>query len=103
MMFIAEKSGYPMDALSPEISGYTMLFHFEGIYAGYIEKLNALIENDSRLKNVPLEKLLGSSSEKIRYYAGAVYVHRMYFSGLSPEKKEVPEIVGEDKIFVRFV
>lgn len=89
--FEPEKLKYPEDGLAPDISGYTMLFHHDGIYVNYVEKLNDIIGKEPRLKNIPLEKLIGSSNEDVRYYAGAVMNHEMYFSGLSPGKKEVPE------------
>ena len=89
--FEAEKPAYSPGGLSPQISEFTMTFHYEGIFLSYIDKLNALAEQYPRIKNVPLERLTGSGIEDVRYYAGAVYNHHLYFSRLTPEKKDIPE------------
>ena len=88
-------TGYGFAELSPEISEFTMFFHYSGIYSGCAEKLDGLTAKEPRLAGVPLERLVRSGNEDVRYYAGAVYNHRLYFSGMSPARKKVPEYLGK--------
>ena len=92
--FEAERPDYYPAGLSPRISEFTLAFHYDGIYLSCIEKLNSLAEQNPRIKNIPLERLTGSSSEDIRYYAGAVYNHSIFFSRLTAESRDIPQNIS---------
>ena len=79
------------NSLAPEISEYTLCFHYNGHYKKYTERLNELVKDNPRLRTMPLEKLLGSMVEDIRFNAGGVYNHMLYFSGMTPCGSKMPE------------
>ena len=91
--FEAVKPGDPMESYSPAISAYTMAFHHEGIYGDHVKRLNELVSRNAGLKNVPLTRLTSSFNDDVRYHAGGVYNHWVYFSRLSSSEKKVPEVL----------
>lgn len=77
--------------LSPELSTFTLSFHYEGHYKKYTDELNALIEKNPQLKCVPLEKLIFSRNDDIRFNAGGFYNHGIYFSRMAKGGKKPSE------------
>jgi len=75
---------YSYDACEPFISEETIRTHYEKHYKGYVTKLNKCIENDAKLKCLPIERLAVSACETVRFYAGGVLNHERYFNGLYP-------------------
>lgn len=78
---------YPYDALEPYIDAETMIIHHDRLLKGYVDKLNATLENYPSLHDWTLDKLLinvkrlpKELQEPITKYAGGVYNHEMFFS-----------------------
>lgn len=82
---------YSIDALKPYISEYTLYFHHDKHYKGYVDKLNALLKKSPTMQNVPLEALTKMSDKDISTNAGGVYNHELYFASLTPDYKEPSE------------
>ncbi len=80
--------GYDIKALSPHISEYTLYFHHDKHYCGYVEKLNALLKDLPVMQNVPLEGLTKMNDADIRTNAGGIFNHELYFASLTPEYRE---------------
>lgn len=81
---------YGYDALEPYIDEKTMHLHHDKHLQTYINNLNAAIEKDPRLKQMPLKQLIGYADKlpqpqqnAIRNNAGGVYNHRFYFDQLA--------------------
>jgi len=86
---------YEYDALEPHIDAKTMEIHHTKHHAGYIKKLNAAIEG-TELEGKSVEELikdLDSVPEDIRTAVrnngGGHVNHTLFWSILSPEKKEL--------------
>lgn len=82
---------YSIDALKPYISEYTLYFHHDKHYKGYVDKLNALIKQSPTMQNVPIEALTKMSDKDVSTNAGGVYNHELYFASLTPDYKEPSE------------
>ncbi len=85
---------YSFDALKPHISEYTMYFHHDKHYKGYLSRLNAILEKSPLMQNVPLEALTKMGDRELRRNAGGVYNHEMYFGSLTPEYSEPSERIS---------
>jgi len=86
---------YEYDALEPHIDAKTMEIHHTKHHAGYVKKLNAAIEG-TELEGKSVEELikdLDSVPEDIRTAVrnngGGHVNHTLFWSILSPEKKEL--------------
>ena len=75
---------YALNALDPHISEYTLYFHYEKHYKGYVDKLNASLKDCPLMQNIPLECLTKMDNAEVRNSAGGVYNHELYFSSLTP-------------------
>ncbi|WP_432353553.1 superoxide dismutase [Anaerotruncus rubiinfantis] len=82
---------YPCDALAPCISPETVKLHHGKHQAGYVEKLNAALENCPKYHCWPLERLLCECPQlpknlqlAVQRNAGGVYAHELYFDGMTP-------------------
>ncbi|MBD5138659.1 MAG: superoxide dismutase [Ruminococcus sp.] len=82
---------YSIDVLNPYISEYTLYFHHDKHYKGYVDKLNALLKKSPTMQNVPLEALTKMSDKDVSTNAGGVYNHELYFSSLTPDYKAPSE------------
>ncbi len=82
---------YGYDALFPEISEYTMYFHHDKHYKGYVDKLNVLLKDRPLLQNVSLTKLTQSKESDIRNNAGGIFNHELYFNSLTPNDSKPSE------------
>ncbi len=89
---------YAYDALEPYIDEKTMRLHHDKHLQTYVDNLNAAIEQDPRLKQLPLKQLIAYADKlpqplqnAIRNNAGGVYNHRFYFDQLTN-----PSIVRPD-------
>ena len=81
---------YSYDALEPYISRETLHFHHDMHYAGYVAKLNELIEG-SRYTTMTLEDIIRSSDGAIFNNAAQVWNHEFYFEQFSPKARHHPE------------
>lgn len=86
--YSAEALPYELDALSPDISEYTLYFHHDKHYAGYVDKLNELLKDRPLMQNIPLEGLTKIDDSDIRTSAGGIYNHELYFDSISPNRRE---------------
>ncbi len=80
---------YGYDALEPYIDQKTMEIHHDKHHAGYVNKLNAAIEeNDDDLKSEPLRDLIvevGTHPAAIRKNGGGHWNHSLFWEVMSPE------------------
>lgn len=95
--YTAEPLPYALDALAPHISEYTLYFHHDKHYLGYVDKLNAALKDSPLMQNVPLECLTKMDCADIRNNAGGVYNHELYFASLTPDSCK-PSSHMQDKI-----
>lgn len=86
--YTAEALPYELDALSPDISEYTLYFHHDKHYQGYVDKLNEMIKDSPLMQNIPLEGLTKIDDDDIRNNAGGIFNHELYFSSLTPNYRE---------------
>lgn len=76
------KLPYEQNALEPYISAETVSFHYGKHHAGYVNKLNALIEN-TKFAEMPLEQIIKHADGAIFNNAAQVFNHDFYWHGLS--------------------
>ncbi|MBD5131244.1 MAG: superoxide dismutase [Clostridiales bacterium] len=88
---------YDYNALEPFIDEKTMHLHHDKHLQTYIDNLNAAIEKDPRLKQLPLKQLICYADKlpqplqnAIRNNAGGVYNHRFYFDQLKNPSSDKP-------------
>lgn len=74
---------YKETALEPYISSETIQYHYGKHHAGYVNKLNALIEG-TEYEDKPLEYIIKNSSGGIFNNGAQVFNHNFYWDGLSP-------------------
>lgn len=81
---------YPINALEPQIDAKTLVIHHNKHYSSYVDALNKVLEKFPRYQHLSLTQLLSGISrtppdlqKAIRKYAGGVYNHELYFSGMA--------------------
>lgn len=72
---------YAQSALAPYISEETVSYHYGKHHAGYVNKLNTLIEG-TEFANKPLEYIIKYAHNSIFNNAAQVYNHDFYWKGL---------------------
>lgn len=79
-----ELMSLPFDkaALEPHISSETISYHYGKHHAGYVNKLNTLIEG-SEYADKPLEYIVKNAGGGIFNNAAQVYNHDFYWNGLT--------------------
>jgi len=83
---------YSYDALSPYIDAATMEIHHTKHHQGYVNKLNAALE-EAGLEGSDLEDLFGKVSKLssgIRNNGGGHYNHSLFWTILTPNGSEMP-------------
>jgi Fe-Mn family superoxide dismutase len=88
MAFTLPNLPYPEDALAPHISSQTMQFHHGKHHAGYVKKLNSLIEGTS-YEGKSLEQIIKESYGKeedtaIFNNAAQSWNHTFFWHSMSP-------------------
>ena len=83
------KLPYAYDALEPYISAETLHFHHDMHYAGYVTKLDELIEG-TRYETMELSEIVTSSDGAIFNKAAQAWNHQFYFDSLAPRPKHHP-------------
>ena len=85
---------YAKDALEPAMSRQTIEYHYGKHHAGYVKKLNALIEGTA-YADMPLEDIVRRSDELLDVAvfnnAAQVLNHEMFWNSMSPSGKTMPE------------
>ncbi|MEJ2373389.1 MAG: superoxide dismutase [Sulfurimonas sp.] len=76
---------YGTNALEPFLSEQTLNFHHKKHHAGYINKLNGLIENTD-FETMNLEYIISQSDGAIFNNAAQVFNHNFYWNCLTPKK-----------------
>lgn len=87
--FAAKELPYAYDALAPYVSAETMRYHHDKHYAGYVDKLNALLL-DSPLSGQPLEDIVLSADGALYNNAAQAWNHELFFEQLSPQPVREP-------------
>ncbi len=89
--------GYSYDALEPHIDARTMEIHHSKHHAAYTSKLNAAIEGNSELEDLPVDELLadlGALPEEIRTAirnnGGGYANHTFFWTVMSPRGGSEP-------------
>jgi Fe-Mn family superoxide dismutase len=92
-MIVLPNLPYKKDALEPYISERTVGFHYEKHHAGYVKKLNDLIEKD-KLEGSSLEEIILSTQHKhdtktisIFNNAAQVWNHTFYWESMQGKSK----------------
>lgn len=83
---------YSYDALEPYIDAKTMEIHYTKHHQGYVDKLNAALQ-ESAMEGTDLESIFGKISKlssAIRNNGGGHYNHSLFWSILSPAAKSGP-------------
>tara|TARA_B100000949_G_scaffold235384_1_gene258265 strand:- start:33055 stop:33666 length:612 start_codon:yes stop_codon:yes gene_type:complete len=84
---------YSYDALAPYIDATTMEIHHTKHHQGYVNKLNAALE-EAKLEDSDLEGLFGKISKLssgIRNSGGGHFNHSLFWTILTPGGSELPE------------
>ncbi|WP_235856384.1 superoxide dismutase [Flagellimonas oceanensis] len=84
---------YSYDALAPYIDATTMEIHHTKHHQGYVNKLNAALE-EAKLEDSDLEGLFGKISKLssgIRNNGGGHFNHSLFWTILTPGGSELPE------------
>lgn len=95
--FVNTPLPYAYGALEPFIDEKTMELHHDRHLQTYIDNLNAILEENPGLQNLPLDQLIYYSGRlprelgtAIRNNAGGVYNHRFFFEGMEPGPAGTP-------------
>ena len=84
-MFKLPELPYKYDALEPFIDSLTMEIHHTKHHQTYVDKLNAIVENNSNLKDKTLEELCLLPETK--NMAGGHYNHSFFWKIIGPSGK----------------
>jgi Fe-Mn family superoxide dismutase len=95
--FINTPLTYGYGALEPYIGQKTMEVHHDRLLQAYVEHLNDTLKDLPWLQKLTLEELIiqadtlpMSVRTDIRHFAGGVYNHRLFFSGMTPGPSAAP-------------
>ena len=72
---------YAQNALEPYISSETISYHYGKHHAGYVNKLNTLIEG-TKFATQSLEEIIKNATSGIFNNAAQIYNHNFYWDGL---------------------
>lgn len=91
-MYTLPELPYAYDALSPHIDEQTMKIHHDLHHGGYVTKLNAALEGNDQLSNLPIESLLANLDDvpekirtAVRNNGGGHANHSLFWSVMSPD------------------
>lgn len=100
MAFELMELPYEQTALEPAISAETLAFHYGKHHAGYVNKLNGLIEG-TPFEDAPLLKIIREAEGGTFNNAAQVFNHDFYWRGLSPDAA-TPSVELSDMIIRDF-
>jgi Fe-Mn family superoxide dismutase len=93
---------YGLDALEPQISSETLQYHYKKHHAGYVDKLNGLIEGTS-LEGVPLEEILVREGPgKVFNNAAQAWNHTFYWNSMTSDRNMQASAELADKLIKNF-
>ncbi len=91
------KLDYAYDALEPHIDAQTMEIHHTRHHAAYVANLNAALEKEPALFDVPVDDLLGNLASvpeairgAVRNHGGGHANHSLFWSLIGPRKGGAP-------------
>ena len=87
--FVLAPLPYYKHSLEPYISEQTIIFHHDKHLAGYVAKLNELIEG-TRYAGMTLEEIVCQSDGAIFNNAAQTWNHQFYFDQFSPTPQSEP-------------
>lgn len=98
------KLPYAYDALEPAVDAKTMEVHYSKHHQGYVDKLNAALENLPDMQDMPIEELMRSIKEiddpslmtAVKNNGGGHANHALFWQILSAKKQEIPRILKDD-------
>lgn len=94
MPVVMPKLPYAKDALEPAMSRQTLDYHYDKHHAGYVKKLNALIEG-TPYSAMRLEDIILRSDELMDFAvfnnAAQAFNHEMFWNSMSPENARLPD------------
>jgi len=96
MAYILMKLPYAETALEPHISAETVSYHYGKHHAGYVSKLNSLVEG-TPFEGAPLLRIIEQAEGAVFNNAAQVFNHDFYWLGLSPEATK-PSVELSDMI-----
>jgi Fe-Mn family superoxide dismutase len=98
MIYTLPQLPYEFGSLEPYIDAHTMEIHHDRHHQGYINKLNAALEDHLGLQNKPLSHVLGQLDlvpelirTTVRNNGGGVYNHNMFWNIMSPNGGGEPQ------------
>jgi len=101
-MFQRKELTFDFSALEPFIDAQTMEIHSTKHHQGYVNKLNAALEDFPEYQSKSIEDLLSNISElpqeiqsSVRNNGGGHHNHTLFFGHLTPNKTQVPESLLE--------
>lgn len=102
-MFKLPDLGYSFDALEPHIDAKTMEIHHGKHHAGYVDKLNAVLEKYPDLQAEKIEELLASIKDMpeairiaVQNNGGGHHNHTLFWEGMKPGgSQDVPEAISK--------
>lgn len=74
---------YATDALAPVISEHNLRMHHEGVHAGYLKRLNTLLEGDDQPKR-SLENIMRTGRGEAQACACQAWNHTFFWQCLTP-------------------
>lgn len=80
---------YKKTELAPYISERTLEYHYGKHHKGYVDKLNAQIEN-TEWKRANLQEIVKSSSGAVFNNAAQVWNHNFYWNSITPSGGGIP-------------
>jgi Fe-Mn family superoxide dismutase len=108
-MFILPKIQYGYAALEPHIDAKTMEIHHTKHHQGYVDKLNAALQEHPELLEKPVEELVSqlhtlpeSVMTAVQNNGGGHANHSLFWTILSPTPKTAPEGALADAITEKF-
>ena len=100
---------YTYTALSPYLDARTLHLHHDVILAGYVERLNALLQDypayhDWSLLQLATDwrKLPDAICTAVRHNAGGIWNHQLYFAGMNPCGNSSPSPAVMEAIKAQF-
>lgn len=89
MIYTLPPLPYASDALEPQMSQETIVYHYGRHLQTYIDNLNDLILG-TPYENMQLESIITTATGAIFNNAAQVWNHAFFFNMLSPEPKPIP-------------
>lgn len=94
MKFVLDNLPYELDELEPHISARTVDFHYNKHHAGYMAKLEAALQGDSKAE-WPLDEIIRDAhkSKDLPVYRNAAQVwnHTFYWNSITPNGGGKPD------------